>query len=121
MALGGLAGSTGDQPRNLTQYAGNLVALTKVPRASGLSWGQAFAAITSIPAEISGYAGRFGVLAPGAAGDLVVWDGDPLEVTTAPERVFIDGVEQPRDDHQTRLRDRYRDLDETQLPKAYDW
>ncbi len=121
VALGGLAGSTGDQPRNLTQYAGNLVALTKVPRASGLSWGQAFAAITSIPAKISGYAGRFGVLAPGAAGDLVVWDGDPLEVTTAPERVFVDGVEQPKDDHQTRLRDRYRDLDESTLPKAYDW
>ncbi len=121
VALGGLAGSTGDQPKNLTQYAGNLVALTKVPRASGLSWGQAFAAITSVPAEIVGYGGRLGVLAPGAAGDLVVWNGDPLELSSAPEQVFIDGVEQPHDDHQTRLRDRYRNLDETNLPKAYDW
>jgi imidazolonepropionase-like amidohydrolase len=121
VALGGVAGSTGDQPMNLAQYAGNLVALTKLPGATGLSWGEAFAAISSIPAEISGQGGRAGVLAPGAAGDVVIWDGDPLELSSAPERIFIDGVEQPRDDHQTRLRDRYRDLDTSNLPKAYDW
>jgi len=121
VALGGLAGTTGDQPRNLAQYAGNLVALTKVPGASGLSWGQAFAAISSIPADISGQGGRAGVLAPGAAGDVVIWDGDPLELSSAPERIFIDGIEQMRDDHQTRLKDRYRDLDESDQPKAYDW
>jgi imidazolonepropionase-like amidohydrolase len=121
VALGGHAGSTGDQPKNLAQYAGNLVALTKLPGATGLSWGEAFAAISSIPAEISGQGGRAGVLAPGAAGDVVIWDGDPLELSSAPERIFIDGVEQPRDDHQTRLRDRYRDLDTSNLPKAYDW
>ena len=121
VALGGLAGSTGDQPKNLAQYAGNLVALTKVPGASGLSWGQAFAAISSIPAEISGQGGRAGVLKAGAAGDVVIWDGDPLELSSAPERVFIDGVEQPEDDHQSRLKDRYRDLDDRDQPKAYDW
>jgi imidazolonepropionase-like amidohydrolase len=110
-----------DQPRYLPQYAGNLVALTRVPRATGLSWGQAQASITSVPAAISGYAGRYGVLAPGAAGDVVVWDGDPLEASSAPVRVFIDGVEQPLDNHQTRLRERYRDLDTSDLPKAYDW
>ena len=121
VALGGLAGSTGDQPKNLAQYAGNLVALTKVPGASGLSWGQAFAAISSIPAEISGQGGRAGVLKAGAAGDVVIWDGDPLELSSAPERVFIDGVEQPKDDHQSRLKDRYRDLDDRDQPKAFDW
>ena len=120
VAIGGLAGTTGDQPKNLAQFAGNMVALTKVPGATGLSWGEAFAAISSIPAEISGQGGRAGVLKTGAAGDLVLWDGDPLELTSAPERVFIDGVEQPRNDHQTGLRDRYRDLDERDLPKAYD-
>lgn len=120
VAIGGLFGTTGDQPKNMAQFAGNMVALTKVPGATGLSWGEAFAAITSIPAEISGQGGRAGVLAPGAAGDVVIWDGDPLEVTSAPERVFIDGVEQPRDNHQTQLRDRYRDLDTSALPKAYD-
>lgn len=120
VAFGGLAGTTGDQPRNLPQYAGNMVALAKVPGATGLSWGEAFAAITSVPAEISGQGGRAGVLKPGAVGDLVIWDGDPLEVTSAAERVFIDGVEQPRDDHQRGLANRYRDLDTSDLPKAYD-
>lgn len=121
VALGNLVGQTGEQPGNLAQFAGNLVALTKVPGAAGLSWGQALSAITAVPAEIAGYGGRLGVLAPGAAGDLVMWDGDPLEVSSAPERVVIDGVEQPRDDHQTRLRERYRDLDTSDLPKSYDW
>ncbi|MXO91530.1 amidohydrolase family protein [Pontixanthobacter aquaemixtae] len=120
VAIGGLNGGiTG--PRTAPQFAGNLVALNKVPRASGLSWGEALASITSVPAEISGYGGRYGVLKPGAAGDLVIWDGDPLEVSSAPLRVFIDGVEQPLGNHQMRLRDRYRDLDESDLPKAYDW
>ena len=121
VALGGLAGSTGDQPKNLAQYAGNLVAIGKLPGASGLTWGQAFAAISSIPAQISGQGGRAGVLAPGAAGDVVIWDGDPLELSSAPQRVFIDGVEQAQDGHQTRLKDRYRDLDDRDQPKAYDW
>lgn len=120
VALGGLSGGiTG--PRTAPQFAGNLVALGRVPGATGLSWGQAFASITSVPADISGYGGRYGVLRAGAVADVVVWDGDPLEVSTAPVQVFIDGVEQPLDSHQTRLRDRYRDLDESTLPKAYDW
>ena len=110
-----------ENPRNLNQYAGNLVALSRIPGADGLSWGQAFAAITSVPARISGLGGRAGVLAPGAAGDVVIWDGDPLEVGAMPTRVFIDGVEQVLENHQSRLRDRYRDLDESDLPKAYDW
>ncbi len=110
-----------ENPRNLNQFAGNLVALARMPRAAGLSWGQAFAAISSVPADISGLKGRAGVLAPGAVGDLVIWDGDPLELGAMPVRVYIDGVEQPLDNHQSRLRERYRDLDESDLPKAYDW
>ncbi|WP_336985378.1 amidohydrolase [Altererythrobacter aquiaggeris] len=108
-------------PAYVTQYAGNLVALNNVPGATGLTWGEAFAAISSVPARISGIGGMAGVLSPGAAGDVVIWDGDPLEVSSAPVKVFIDGVEQPMDSHQSRLRERYRDLDETDLPKAYDW
>ena len=110
-----------ENPRNLNQYAGNLVALTRMPGADGLSWGQAFAAITSVPASISGMGGKAGVLAPGAMGDLVIWDGDPLQVGSMPVKVFIDGVEQPLDNHQSRLKERYRDLDESDLPKGYDW
>ena len=110
-----------ENPRNLNQYAGNLVALTRVPGADGLSWGQALAAITSVPASISGMGGKAGVLAPGAMGDLVIWDGDPLEVGSTPVKVYIDGIEQPLDSHQSRLRERYRDLDTSDQPKGYDW
>lgn len=115
-----ISANSGTNPRNMPQAAGNLVALSKVPGAAGLSWGQALAAITSVPAAISGYEGRAGVLAPGAMGDLVIWDGDPLEVGSVPTKVWIGGVEQSLENHQSRLRTRYRDLDESDLPKAYD-
>ena len=108
-------------PRRLSQTAGNLVALTRVPGAAGLSWGEAFAAISSVPAAISGMGGKAGVLAPGALGDVVIWDGDPLEVGTIPTKVFIGGVEQDLSSHQSRLRDRYKSLDESARPKAFDW
>ena len=108
-------------PRRLQQVAGNLVALTRMPGASGMEWGKAFAAISSVPAEISGMGGKVGVLKPGALGDVVMWTGDPLEVGSVPTKVFIAGVEQDLTNHQTRLRDRYIDLDESDRPKAYDW
>ncbi|WP_271079157.1 amidohydrolase family protein [Aurantiacibacter sp. MUD61] len=110
--------SSGEHPRNLPQMAGNLVSINNVPGHTGLTWGEAFAAITSVPARIAGHANE-GVLRNGAHGDLVLWDGDPLEVSSAPIRVWIDGVEQPLENHQTRLRERYRTLDESQLPPAY--
>lgn len=108
-------------PRRLQQVAGNLVALTRMPGASGMEWGKAFAAISSVPAAISGMGGKAGVLKPGALGDVVIWTGDPLEVGSVPTKVFIGGVEQDLTNHQTRLRDRYIDLDESDRPKAYDW
>jgi imidazolonepropionase-like amidohydrolase len=108
-------------PRRLSQTAGNLVALARLPGAGGLSWGEAFAAISSVPAAISGLSGKAGVLAPGAVGDVVIWDGDPLEVGTVPARVFIGGIEQDLTSHQSRLRDRYKTLDESARPKAFDW
>lgn len=113
--------ATMQNPRRLQQVAGNLVALTKMPGASGLDWNRAFAAISSVPAEISGLGGKAGVLKPGAFGDVVIWDGDPLELGTVPTRVWIGGVGQDLTNHQTRLRDRYIDLDESDRPKAYDW
>lgn len=119
VAIGPFSGDF--QPRQAPQFAGNLVGLQKVPGATGLTWGEAFAAITSVPAKIAGMEGQAGVLAPGAHGDVVVWNGDPLELSSAPQRVWIDGVEQPLDNHQSALRNRYRDLDRSDLPKAYDW
>lgn len=110
-----------DQPRYAPQFAGNLVALTRVPRATGFTWGQAFAAISSGPAEVLGIANQVGTLKTGRAGDVVIWDGDPLEAGSGVVQVFIDGVEQPLTNHQTRLKDRYASPTEGALPKAYDW
>ena len=101
------------------QYAGNLVALRNVPGATGVGWGEALAMITSRAAEAVGMGGEIGSLLPGRRGDVVIWSGDPLEGASAAEAVFIDGVRQPLDNHQTRLRDRYRDLTRRDLPEAY--
>ncbi|MBA3668325.1 MAG: amidohydrolase family protein [Sphingomonas sp.] len=105
--------------RNQRQYAGNLVALSKVPGAAGLTWGEAFAMISSRPAEAVGMGNEIGSLGAGRRGDVVIWSGDPLELSSAAEAVWIDGVRQPLDNHQTRLRDRYRSLERRDLPEAY--
>lgn len=120
VAIGMINDREAHQLRYTTQYAGNLVSLNRVPRATGLSWDEAFAAITSLPAEIMGVGDRYGSLKPGRAGDVVIWDGDPLDLYAKPASVFIDGVEQPLENRQDRLRDRYRTPTEGALPKAYD-
>ena len=61
----------------------------------------------------------FGSLKPGRHGDVVIWDNDPLEIGSMAVSVFIDGVEQPLANRQTRLRERYWDPKEGALPKAY--
>ena len=101
------------------QYAGNLVALQRVPGAAGVSWGEALAMITSRPAEAIGMGREIGSLAPGRRADVVIWSGDPLEGSSTAEAVFIDGVRQPLETHQTKLRDRYRYLPRRDLPEAY--
>lgn len=119
VAIGMINDNDGQQARYTPQYAGNLVALTEVPGASGLSWGEALAAITSAPAEAMGMGDRFGSLRAGRVGDVVMWDGDPLELTSTPVGIWIDGVQQPLESRQTRLRDRYRSLAPASLPPAY--
>ncbi|UPT61218.1 MAG: amidohydrolase family protein [Hyphomonadaceae bacterium JAD_PAG50586_4] len=89
------------QARLALQLAGNAVA-------NGLPWDAAFAAISRTPAEIFGVGGQLGRLERNYLADVVIWDGDPLQVTSAPTAVFIEGVEQPLVSRQTRLRDRYR-------------
>ena len=121
VAIGMINDRDSHQLRYTPQYAGNLVSLQKVPGATGLSWDEAFAAISSAPAEIMGVADRLGSLKAGRAADVVVWDGDPLELSSAATTVFIDGVEQPLGNRQDRLRDRYRNPVEGSLPKAYDY
>ncbi len=119
VAIGMINDDEAQQVRVTTQLAGNLVALAMVPGAAGLSWGQAFAAITSRPAEALGLGGEIGSLRPGRRADVVIWSGDPLELTSAVEQMLIDGVAQPLENRQTKLRDRYRDLQRRSLPKAY--
>ena len=101
------------------QYAGNLVALQRIPGATGVTWGEALAMITSKPAQAIGMSGEIGSLAPGRRADLVIWSGDPFEGSNAAEQVYIDGVRQPLDTHQTRLLERYRYLPRRDLPEAY--
>lgn len=120
VAIGMINDRDSHQLRYTTQYAGNLVSLQKLPGATGLSWNEAFAAVTSVPADIIGMGDRLGSLKAGKAGDVVIWDGDPLELSSAPVAVMIDGVEQPLDNRQMRLRDRYARPTEGDLPKAYD-
>lgn len=88
------------QARLALQLAGNAVA-------NGLSWDAAFAAISSAPAQVFGVSGELGALQAGRVADVVVWDGDPLEVMSAPVNVFIAGREMNLVSRQTRLRDRY--------------
>ncbi|HVR95272.1 MAG TPA: amidohydrolase family protein, partial [Thermoanaerobaculia bacterium] len=97
--------------RNVRQAAGNAVAY-------GMPWEAAMAALTTVPARIWGLSDRYGTLEPGKEADVVIWDGDPLEVTTFADQVFIRGVEIPMESRQTRLRDRYKDLS-GELPPAY--
>ncbi len=98
--------------RLLPQLAGNAVA-------NGLPYEAAMAAVTRNPAEIFGVGDMLGSLAPEKLADVVVWDGDPFEVTSRPEMVIIAGKIMPLDTRQTKLRDRYRDLTRGDLPPAY--
>ncbi|HEY0045058.1 MAG TPA: amidohydrolase family protein [Allosphingosinicella sp.] len=120
VSLGMINNEESRQVRLSTQYAGNLVALGRVPGAAGVSWGRALEMITSGPAEALGLSGEIGSLRAGRRADVVVWDGDPLENGSAPVMVMIDGVQQPLENRQTKLRDRYRTVTEGALPKAYE-
>src|SRR3546814_1006819 len=80
--------------------AGNAVA-------HGLDWPAALAAITIDPARIFGLADRIGSLEPGKEGDVVVWDGDPLDTLSRPTAVFIRGAAKPLSSRATELRDCY--------------
>ena len=98
--------------RLLPQLAGNAVA-------NGMSYGGALAAITLNPALIWGQDDRLGTVAPGKVADLVVWDGDPLEVTTLPIAVMIDGERVSLESRQSALTRRYRDLRRGNRPISY--
>lgn len=97
--------------RNITQSAGNAVA-------NGLSWDEALRAITLAPAEIFGVADSVGSIEAGKEADIVIWPGDPLELTSYPEQVLIKGQSISMTSRQTLLRDRYLQSD-SDKPPAY--
>ena len=99
--------------RKLRQLAGNAVAW-------GMAWEAALAAITINPAKIWGLDKDYGSIAPGKVEDLVIWNGDPFEVTTYAEQVFVAGDAIPMVSRQTLLRDRYKQLKNRTRPFAYD-
>lgn len=94
--------------RNLPQFAGNAVA-------NGMSYQGALAAITRTPAEIFGLSAEYGMIKKGMKADLVLWPGDPLEVSVFPEQVWVDGVAISMQSRQTKLRDRYWDQDKRRV------
>jgi imidazolonepropionase-like amidohydrolase len=97
--------------RNITQYAGLAVA-------NGLPYEAALQAITVNPARIYGVSDDVGSLEAGKAADLVIWSGDPLELTSFADAVIIRGRDIPMVSRATRLRDRYMNLNET-MPLGY--
>ncbi|MHA7901309.1 MAG: amidohydrolase family protein [Henriciella sp.] len=104
-------GNSGHQSRLVLQSAGNAVA-------NGVSFDDAMAAMTVVPAAIFDMDG-VGSIERGNRADIVVWDGDPLEVSSAPSSIFINGEPQSLESRQTKLRDRYLNLDESEKPLAY--
>lgn len=90
------------KPATLAQHAGAAVV-------EGLSWDQAFAAISSVPAS------WFGV----DETSVVVWDGDPMEVTSAPIAMSINGKDQSMTSRQKALRDRYNPTNEDERAHKY--
>ena len=84
--------------------------------ANGMSYGGAIRALTSNVADSFNIASR-GLIKPGNIADLVIWEADPLEPSSMPEKVFINGVDMDLTTRSTRLRDRYiKDLDK---PNTY--
>ncbi len=104
------AGNT-HNTKNLRHQAGNAVAY-------GMPWFDALAAMTRNAARTWGM-DDVGVLSVGSVADVVVWSGDPLEVTSWAEHVLINGEPVPMRSRQTRLYERYKDLKAADPPYGY--
>ncbi|GMG88493.1 amidohydrolase family protein [Biformimicrobium ophioploci] len=73
--------------------------------AHGLPHVEALRSLSTNVADVFGIDG--GTVAPGKSADLVIWSGDPLELTVFAETVLIDGKQQSLVNRSTRLRDRF--------------
>ena len=74
--------------------------------AHGMSYAGAMKALTLSPVEVFGLGDR-GHLAPGKIADLIIWDADPLEPSSMPEKVFINGKDIDLTTRMSRLTERY--------------
>jgi imidazolonepropionase-like amidohydrolase len=90
-----------DLVRSPRVVVGHLVGQTSLSKEAAL------AGLTTGAAKIAGVSDRLGALAPGMIADVVLWDGDPLEATSTPAVVFIDGQQQPLATRQELLGERY--------------
>jgi len=59
--------------------------------------------VTIFPAEIYGVADKIGSLEVGKVANIILTDGDPLEIRTNVKRVFINGEDIPMESNQTLL------------------
>ena len=85
----------------------------------GLPYSVALASVTINPAKIWGLADKIGSLEPGKDADLVIWSGDPLEVTSYATAVIIQGKAQPMTSRSLELAKRYKPGAATDYPPAY--
>jgi imidazolonepropionase-like amidohydrolase len=89
--------------RNLPYHAAHSAAF-ELPRDAALR------SVTLAPAEILGLGDRLGSLEPGKRADLLVADGDPLQILTRVERLWIGGREvDPAANYHEELYRKYRD------------
>jgi imidazolonepropionase-like amidohydrolase len=86
--------------RRLGQNAANAVA-------HGLAYEQALKAVTLYPAQIFGLADQVGTLETGKIANVIVTNGDPLELTTDVKYLFIRGQLTSTDNKQKRLYEKY--------------
>jgi imidazolonepropionase-like amidohydrolase len=105
------SGDASHNARKIRQLAGNAVA-------NGLPWEAGLAGLTSVPATSFGLGGQMGRIAVGQRADLVLWTGDPLDVASVAQQVWMDGRAIPMRSRQTELRDRYMHPDNG-LPRSY--
>jgi len=85
----------------------NLGYQASMAAAFGLDRDEALRGVTLYPAQILGLGDRLGSIEPGKNADLVVTDGDLLDVTTHVQQVFIDGEAISMETRQTRLFKKY--------------
>lgn len=97
--------------RKMRQLAGNAVA-------NGLPWQDGLAGLTRVPAQVLGVGDRIGSIEVGKLADLVLWEGDPLDVGHYAEQVWLGGRAMPMRSRQTELRDRYMTPASAE-PRAY--